>query len=348
MATLFDFLNALSYPFMQRALISSLIIGIICSMVGVFVLLRGIVFLGEAIAHSAFAGAALALLLAIDPLLTIMVFAVMSAIGIGYVNEKQLMQREVIVGIVFSFFMGLAVLFIGLLPVFNTDVTSILFGNILLISFTNYTLLLIFGFAVFFVVAAIKKELFFMTFDSEAAQVTGIPVRFLNYLFLVVVSLTISVSLRAIGAILVFAMIITPAASAYQLTFKLNKLLGISMIFGVTSTIAGLYLSYILDAPSGSTIVILATTIFAFCFLLSPKRRTAGKSVLECPYCKDSVLSSEGCQNPECPSYGLPHQHDDTRIALRVQDLPVTRTTIHGHDDETLTQKNRDETYENN
>ncbi|GAI88035.1 unnamed protein product, partial [marine sediment metagenome] len=125
MASLADFFVALSNPLMQRALITAVIIGIIGSVIGVFVLLKGMIFLGEAIAHSAFAGAALGILLGIDPLITILIFGVTSAIGIGYVNEKKVMKDDVIIGVVFTFFMALAILLIGLMPSYSTDIFSI-------------------------------------------------------------------------------------------------------------------------------------------------------------------------------------------------------------------------------
>ncbi|MCK5157658.1 MAG: metal ABC transporter permease, partial [Candidatus Heimdallarchaeota archaeon] len=215
MSKLAEFFQAFQYPFMQYALIAGVVIGIVCSIIGVFVLLRGLIFLGQAIAHSAFAGAALAILTGIDPILTIIGFSVVSAVGIGYVNQKKLMNSEVIIGIVFAFFMALAILFIGLHGEYSSDINSILFGNILLVDLADMLLLIVFSFVILMLVFAIKKELYFMTFDSQQAQVSGVPVKFLSYLFLIAVSLTISVSLKAIGAILVFAMIVTPAAAAY-------------------------------------------------------------------------------------------------------------------------------------
>jgi len=330
MGTILEFFQAFQYQYMQRAFISAIVIGVVCSIIGVFVLLRRLIFLGQAIAHSAFAGAALAILTGIDPILTIIGFSVVSAVGIGYVNQKKLMNNEVIIGIVFAFFMALAILFIGLHNEYSSDINSILFGNILLVNLADMILLIVFSVVILLLVFAIKKELFFMTFDSQQAQVSGVPVSILSYIFLIAVSLTISVSLKAIGAILVFAMIVTPAAAAYQWTFKINIMILLSTIFGVFSAIFGLFFSYILDLPSGSTIVILITAVFVISFLASPKRRSAKKDQLECPFCKDYLPGPcEECGG-DC-DLGIPHTHEEERIIISTKNLPEKEPTIHEH-----------------
>ncbi len=332
MADFLHFFDALrKYSFLQRALISAVIIGIICSLIGVFILLRKMVFLGQGIAHSAFAGAALGLLLGVDPLLTILLFSVFSAITIGYVDEKKLVESEVMIGVIFSFFMALAILFIGMMEVYSTDVISILFGNILIITQERLILFLIFSAMILLLLFMIKKELFFMTFDIELAEVSGVPVRFLTYLFLVMVSVTISVSLRAIGAILVFAMIITPAAAAYQWTYHINRMMILSVVFGVFSAVFGLYLSYTFDLPSGSTIVSAITAIFVISFLFSPKRMASKRTIQECPYCKDYLLEGEECQRPECIAAGILHRHIDHEISIDKKHLPKKKPTKHDH-----------------
>ncbi len=143
MVNFFDFIDALQYPWLQKALVSAILIGIISAIIGVLVILRGIIFLGEAIAHSAFAGAALAILLGLaDPLLLILIFGVSTALGVGYINEKKIMQDEVVIGVTFTFFMALAIFFIGLMDRYSSSVQAILFGRILLITQRNFILLL--------------------------------------------------------------------------------------------------------------------------------------------------------------------------------------------------------------
>jgi ABC-type Mn2+/Zn2+ transport system permease subunit len=330
---------------MQRAIIASVLIGIVCSVIGVFVLLRGMVFLGQAIAHSGFAGAALAILLGWNPTLVIMGFSALSAIGIGYVNQKKLMKNEIIIGIVFSFFMALAIIIIGLYDEYFTNIQSILFGQVLLVTREDFILLLIFSALILLVVFLIKKELYFITFNEELAEISGIPVKWLSYTFLIIVSLTIAVSLKTIGAILVFAMIVTPAAAAYQWTYKLNKMIILSVIFGIVSAIVGLFLSFILDIASGSTIVSLVTVIFITSFLLSPKRRSLKKDLGECPFCKDYLPDASGvCQNPSCKFYDIPHVHDAEKVSIRKEFLPLRKRTPHKH--EKQERKEKKETFD--
>jgi ABC-type Mn2+/Zn2+ transport system permease subunit len=291
--------DLLNYSFLQRALVTSIIVGIICGLVGVFIILRGLIFMGAGIAHSSFAGGALGILLGINPFLTIFIFSTGAAMTIGFINEKGYIEdNNVAVGIIFSLTMALAILFINLIKAYNAGVTAILFGNVLVVTTEDMVLLIFISIIIVMVIYFMKKELFFMTFDDEMARATGLPVRFLSYLFLLLISLAIVVSLKAIGAILVFAMITTPAAAAYQWSYKVNRILILSISFGAISSFLGLYLSYILNLPSGSMITITVSIIFAISMILSPKRR-AGKDIgykHMCKVCdKASVEECEFC-----------------------------------------------------
>ncbi len=300
MATVDEFINALQYDWLQKALISAILIGLVCALIGVFIVMRGVIFLGEAISHSAFAGAALALLLGFENILfMILIFGVVTAIGIGYVNEKDYMKDEIVIGITFTFFMALAIFFIGLMKTYNSNVQSILFGRILLITDLNFYLLIAFSAVILLVLFGLKKELYTMAYSNELAIAAKIPVRLLNYVFLILVALTIDISLNAIGAILVFAMLIIPAAAAYQLTYKFNKLLVLSAFFGITSSIGGLFLAYLYDWASGATIVLLATLFFGMSFVLSPKRNKLIQKLLR----KEDYYDVE----PEIQK--IPHHH---------------------------------------
>ena len=282
MATIFDFINALQYTWMQRALVSAILIGLISAVIGVFIILRGIIFLGEAIAHSAFAGAALAILLGIDdPLFMILIFGLFTAIGVNFINEKKIMRDEVVIGVAFTFFMALAIFFIGLMERYTSNVQAILFGRILLITQRNFILLILFSIMILLTILGLKKELYFMTFDRDLAKASGIPVTKLSYLFMIFVALVIDVSITSIGAILVFAMLVTPAAAAYQWSYELDKLLALAIVFGVLSSVGGLLLSFLFDWPSGSTIVLFATLLFLGSFAFSPKRRKTKIEVSE-------------------------------------------------------------------
>jgi len=275
-----NFIEALmQFTFLQRALITSILVGVICGLVGVFIILRQLVFMGAGIAHASFAGGALGILIGVNPFLTIFMFGAGSALTIGFINEKGYVEdNNVAVGIIFSFTMALAVLFISLIQTYNAGVNAILFGNVLVVTTEDLVLLILFSIFILGIIYFMKKELFFMTFDEEMASATGLPIRFLSYLFLILISLAIVVSLKAIGAILVFAMIVTPAAAAYQWSYKINRIILLSILFGALSSFLGLFFSYELDLPSGATITIIVSIIFVISMIFSPKRRS-GKSV---------------------------------------------------------------------
>jgi ABC-type Mn2+/Zn2+ transport system permease subunit len=208
-----------------------------------------------------------------DPILFILVFGIVTAVGVNYINEKNLMNDDVIIGISFTSFMALAILFIGMMDSYSSNVQSILFGRILLITERNYLLLIVFTIIISLTILGLKKELYFISFNEELARSSGINVSMVNYIFMILIALAIDVSITAIGAILVFAMLITPAAAAFQWTYKLNRMLLLAITFGVISSFGGLFLSFIYDLPSGATIVLLSTSIFIVSFLLSPKQR---------------------------------------------------------------------------
>ncbi|MFX1571528.1 MAG: metal ABC transporter permease [Promethearchaeota archaeon] len=295
-----SFFEALAkYSFLQRALVTSIIVGVICGLVGAFIILRGLIFMGAGIAHSSFAGGALGILLGINPFITIFFFSTGAAMTIGFINEKGYVEdNNVAIGIIFSLTMALAILFISLIKTYNAGVTALLFGNVLVVTTEDLVLLISISIIIIMIIFFMKKELFFITFDDEMASATGLPVRFISYIFLILISLAIVVSLKAIGAILVFAMIITPAAAAYQWSYKINRILLLSMSFGAISSFIGLYLSYILNLPSGSTITITISIIFVISMIFSPKRR-AGKDIgykHKCKVCdKASVEECEFC-----------------------------------------------------
>ncbi len=294
-----NFFEALmEFTFLQRALITSILVGVICGLVGVFIILRQLVFMGAGIAHASFAGGALGILIGVNPFLTIFLFGTGSAFTIGFINEKGYVEdNNVAVGIIFSFTMALAILFISLIPTYNAGVYAILFGNVLVVTTEDLVLLILFSIFILGIIYFMKKELFFMTFDEEMASATGLPTRFLSYLFLILISLAIVVSLKAIGAILVFAMIVTPAAAAYQWSYRINRIMLLSILFGALSSFLGLFFSYELDLPSGSTITMTVSIIFVISMIFSPKRR-AGKAVGSkhidiCETCKKAEIKGE-------------------------------------------------------
>jgi ABC-type Mn2+/Zn2+ transport system permease subunit len=266
-------IEMLSYGFMQRAFLSSFLIGLVCSVIGVFVVLKGLSFIGAGTAHAAFAGVTLAFLIGVPPLLMAVIFGLGTVWIIGFLQEKGRMKPDVPIGVFYTFTMALAILFIGLMDGYNPEVYGYLFGSIL--SVTSGDLLIILGLtlAILLTTLLFFKEFHFISFDQEMAEASGIPARNLSFLLLNLISLTVVISLKAVGSILVFALLVIPAAAAQQWAKSMKGMIFYSVMIGVFSSWAGVILSFWLDLPSGATIVLLTTTIFFLSVLFSPKSR---------------------------------------------------------------------------
>ena len=265
-------LEMLSYEFIQRALIASVIIGLVCSIIGVFVILRNLTFIGAGTSHAAFAGVTLGYLLNYNPLYFAIVFSLVTVWTVGYLNRMGYLKLDASVGIFYSLTMALAVLFIGLMKVYNAEVYGYLFGSILSVTKGDLAVILILGLAVLSLVYIFFKEFHFITFDEELAQASGIPAGWLSFLLLTMIAMTIVISLKSVGAILVFALIVTPAAAAYQLTYSMIRMFFYSAVIGIGSSVGGVFLSYWLDLPSGATTVLFVSFMFFVSLILSPKR----------------------------------------------------------------------------
>jgi ABC-type Mn2+/Zn2+ transport system permease subunit len=265
-------LELLTYDFMQRSLLAAAMVGSLCSVIGVFVVLRGLAFVGAGTSHAAFAGVTLGYLIGWPPLLLAICFGLATVWITGWVEEKGRMKLDVSIGILYTATMALAILFIGLMKTYNAEVYGYLFGSVL--SVTADELLIILGLSVLVLglIVAFSKELYFIAFDQEMAEASGIPARRIFFLLLTLVALTVVISLKTVGAILVFAMILIPASTAYQLTHSLMTLTLYSVIIGASTSLGGVMLSAAWDIPSGPAIVLLATAVFFISLLVSPKR----------------------------------------------------------------------------
>ncbi|HXV68470.1 MAG TPA: metal ABC transporter permease [Nitrospira sp.] len=264
-------LELFTYDFMQRSLFAAAMVGGLCSIIGVFVVLRGLSFVGAGTSHAAFAGVALGYLMGWPPLLLAILFGLATVWITGWVEEKGRMKLDVSIGILYTTTMALAILFIGLMKTYNAEVYGYLFGSVL--SVTNEELRIVGGLSILVLglLLTFSKELYFIAFDQEMAEASGIPARHIFFLLLTLVALTVVVSLKTVGAILVFAMILIPASTAYQLTHSLKTLTLYSAIIGVVTAVGGVLISAAWDVPSGPAIVLLATALFFCSVLLSPK-----------------------------------------------------------------------------
>jgi ABC-type Mn2+/Zn2+ transport system permease subunit len=270
----------LTYDFIQRSLLAAAMVGGLCSVVGVFVVLRGLAFVGAGTSHAAFAGVALGYLMGWPPLGMAILFGLMTVWITGWVEEKGRMKLDVSIGILYTTTMALAILFIGLMKTYNAEVYGYLFGSVL--SVTSEELRAIGGLTVLVLglLLLFSKELYFIAFDQEMAEASGVPARRIFFLLLTLVALTVVVSLKTVGAILVFAMILIPASTAYQLTHSLTTLTWLSVVIGMTTAVSGVLISATWDVPSGPAIVLLATSVFFLSILFSPKRLPAHAAAL--------------------------------------------------------------------
>ncbi len=265
-------LELFTYDFMQRSLFAAAMVGGLCSVIGVFVVLRGLAFVGAGTAHAAFAGVALGYLMGWPPLLLAIIFGLATVWITGWVEEKGRMKLDVSIGILYTTTMALAILFIGLMKTYNAEVYGYLFGSVL--SVTSEELRTIGGLSILVLglILLFSKELYFIAFDQEMAEASGVPARKIFFLLLTLVALTVVISLKTVGAILVFAMILIPASTAYQITHSLRTLTIYSILIGISTSVSGVLISAVWDIPSGPAIVLLATSIFFLAILFSPKR----------------------------------------------------------------------------
>jgi zinc transport system permease protein len=255
---------------MQRALIASIIIGVLCPFVGNFVVLRRMSFFSDAIAHSAFAGIAVGALLGTDLSATSVVVAILIAMLIAFLSEKTTLSHDTVIGVAFSGAIASGMLVMGMLKGYRADLFTFLFGDILAITFTDIILLSAVSMLSITALTAFLKPFIQITFNRDIAQIEGINVRLFEYLLFLIIALVVTVSLKIIGIILVTSLLIVPAAAAKNLATSMKRLFMLSCCFGIVSGVAGLAGSIVLDTSSGPTIVLVSIGIF-FMTLLKKK-----------------------------------------------------------------------------
>ena len=274
-------LAPLQQEFMVRALIASTLIGLVCSVVGVYVVLRNLAFIGDGIAHASFAGIVIAYLFKFNLYVGGLIVAVLTALGIGAISRRSDVSSDTAIGVMFTAVFALGVLLMSRVRNYVVDLEDFLFGNVLSVDKLDIMLVVGLTGAVLLVIFLLYKELLFASFDQLMAQASGLPTVALSNVLLVILGVTIIGSLQAAGIVLVAALLVTPAATAYQLTNRFDHMMAISAVVGVASAIIGLYASYYLNASSGSTIVLTATACFFLALAFSPKRRSLLTQVLE-------------------------------------------------------------------
>ena len=263
--------DPMAYGFMQRGLVAALIVGLTCAVMGTFVVLKGLAFIGDAVSHAAFPGLVIAYLVGAPLYVGGAIAAVGTALAIGLVARRGRLRFDTSVGVLFAGTFALGVLLFSTIDGYVTDLLGYLLGNVLGISTGDLLQVGILGAIVLAIVLAIRKELLFATFDPAGAAAAGLPVAGLEYLLLALLGVTIVVSIQAVGIIMVVAMLVTPAATAQLLVVRFGAMMGLAAGLAALSAVIGLYLSFYLNVVSGASIVLVETLFFALALVLGPR-----------------------------------------------------------------------------
>ena len=268
-------LAPLAFGFMQRGMLAGVIVGVLCAVIGCFVVLRSMAFIGDAMAHAVLPGVAVSYLLKGDLFVGALGAALAVALGIGALSRRGAVREDSAIGILFAAALSLGVLLISSMRTYAVDLGHILFGNVLGVSVRDLVLTGSTAAVVLAAVLLLYKELVVVSFDPVLAATLRLPAERLRTALLVLLALTIVVSLQTVGIGLVSALLVTPAATAQLLTRRLPRMMAIAAALGVAASVIGLFASYYLDVASGAAIVLTATAFFLLAFLFAPRRGVA-------------------------------------------------------------------------
>lgn len=260
------------YAFMIRALIGALIVGVACPILGTYVVLRGMAFFGDALAHIVLPGVVVAFLIGWPLGIGALIAGVIAALLIGVISRRTDVREDAAIGVVFAGSFALGIALLSIQRSYAVDLAHILFGNLLGVTTSDLIISGILGGLVLLTIFAFYKEFLVLSFDPVLAATLRLPVVFLQNLLLVLLAVVIVVSIQAVGVALVIAMLITPASSAYLLSKRLPSMMLVSAVIGSFSALIGLYLSFYVNIPSGPAIVLVETVIFILLFLFSPRQ----------------------------------------------------------------------------
>ena len=270
--------DLMTYAFLQKALVTSIMVGIICGVIGSFIVLRGMALMGDAISHAILPGVAISYMLGINYFYGAAATGILASFGIGAISQNSRIKNDSSIGLVFSAFFALGVILITKAGS-ATDLTQILFGNVLSVRTSDMWLTLIIGALVILVVVLFFKELLVSSFDETMAAAYGLNTRFIHYSIMFLLTLVTVASLQTVGVILVVSMLITPASTAYLLTNRLSVMVVLAAFFGALSSIIGLYFSFLYNLPSGPVIALATTSLFLLAFLFAPKQGIVSKKI---------------------------------------------------------------------
>ncbi len=270
------------YDFFVRAYLGGVCAAILCSVLGVFIVLRRSSLIGEGIAHLSFGGIALGLFLAIYPLYTALILALIGTFIIYILNSRKIVYSETAIGLMFSFGLAFGAVLASLAGGFNVDLFAYLFGSILTVSSQDLALIAVLTAVVLVFVVVFYRELVYLTFDQQGARLSGIPVLKFEFAFNVLVALTVVVSIKIVGTLLVSALLITPAASAMQFSHSFRRTLLAAIVLGLFSVVLGLLVSFAVDVASGGAIVLISMAVFAVCVIVKRVVKRSKRTAKRC------------------------------------------------------------------
>lgn len=254
--------DLLQYTFIQNALVAAVLASIACGIIGSYVVVKKIVFISGGIAHASFGGIGLGYYLGINPMYGVLPFSLLSALVMGTVSKKSKIPEDSAIGILWSLGMALGVIFVNLTPGYAADLMTYLFGNILTVPRIDLYLMLALDFIIVGAVYLLYKEFLALCFDEEFTTVQGVPTEKLYLLLLCIIALTIVVLIKVVGIILVIALLTIPATLSRKFTHNLKQMMLISTAFGMVISVTGIGLSYVLDVPSGATIILVLSFVY--------------------------------------------------------------------------------------
>lgn len=265
--------DPLQYSFMQRSLLVAIVVGIICSTVGSYLIVQRLALLGDAISHSLLPGLAIAFALGINIYIGAFIAGVLSTVMISWIHQRSQIKEDAAMGIVFSAFFAVGITLITIIQKDNKiDLNHFLFGNVLGVTAGEVRDTIIIAAVVLLAITVFYKELLFYSFDKLGATAAGLPTTQISAGLMVLIALTVVASMKTVGVILVLSLLITPGATAYLLVPRFHQVMVLGAILGVMSSISGMYLSFYLNIPSGPAIVMVISSFFGLAFLFSPSQ----------------------------------------------------------------------------
>ena len=258
------------FQFMRHALLTGLLVSIACGIIGTYVVVKRIVFLSGGISHTAFGGIGIGYFFGFNPIIGAIVFSIAAAFGIALVRQKASQREDTLIGIMWAIGMAIGIIFIDKTPGYAPNLMSYLFGNILTVSLFDLTLMIILNIIIISTTLLLFKEFKAFTFDEEYSAVSGIPITALNIILFCLIALTVVILIRAVGIILVIALLTIPPAAVIGFNFTLGKTMILSIILGIIFTTTGLFLSSAYNITSGAAIIIVACIGYLISLLIKP------------------------------------------------------------------------------